>query len=234
MKLQTITSHEFANAKYRCAVLPVGTIEAHGTHLPLGTDNIIPDHIAERIEKEFGDDVLVMPGVMYGHTYYLEKWHGSINIPTPVLREYLVSIGREIKRNGIDKILFLNGHGGNDSVLYDVAETLSYEGVTSRIISWWLEYEDEIRHIAPGTGHAGEDETSLVLEASPESVDMAHAHDGPEWPHFCSVSLSQRDKIVPQGVTGNGTKGTREKGKKLFTLITTNILDTMRELMESE
>ncbi|MHC1609577.1 MAG: creatininase family protein [Candidatus Methanofastidiosia archaeon] len=234
MYLETLTSKQFERCQCSCAVIPVGTIEAHGNHMPLGTDNIIPAKILSCIEEEIGDEVLLAPPIHYGHTYFLEDWPGSINIPTDVLRDYIVAVGKEINRNGINKILFLNGHGGNIRAMEDAAELLSYNGIRSRVVNWWEEYSEEIKKIAPGTGHGGEDETSLMLACDEKLVDMTQAKSRPMWPLAHEISISRRKSMLPDGMTGDATSASTKKGNKIYKIICSHILMLIKELTEEK
>lgn len=232
MYLEHMTTDLFRDRALKVALVPVGTIEAHGRHLPLGTDNIIPARLVTLIEERMHDSLLICPHVAYGHTFYLEEWPGSVNIPSPAFREYMCAIARELVRNGITTIIFLNGHGGNTATLNEVGETISYEGVRTRVISWWDEYASDIALVTPGSGHGGEDETSLVLAHDADIVQMKKAGVGPEWPEYAEISHVARRAIVPGAMTGDARRATAEKGSALYELIADRICTTIKDYME--
>ncbi len=231
MYLEQLKTGDFPLPSPCVAIVPVGTIEAHGRHLPLGTDNIIPAEIIARIERQFTRSVLVTPLIPFGHTYYLEDWPGSLNVPTGTLKAYVLAVCGELVRNGCSRFLFINGHGGNCGVLADVCEELSYRGATSAVCSWWEDLADDIAAIAPHTGHAGEDETSLVLASDSSLVDMSRATAGPDWPDGVPLSLAARRAMFPDGMTGDARAATPDKGNKIYDLIHTYTAGLVAQLI---
>ncbi|MHC1605022.1 MAG: creatininase family protein [Candidatus Methanofastidiosia archaeon] len=231
MKLENITTKDFKSCNFKVVVIPIGTIEAHGKHLPLGTDNIIPAKIVEFIEEEFKNEVLIAPLIPYGHAYYLEKWPGTINVSSDALRAYLLSVCKEFVRNGIKRFLFLNGHGGNTAAIAEISEIISYEGATSKMVNWWEDFNEKIKEIAPATGHAGEDETSLVLVINALLVDIKKAKAGPIWPHRHEISLECRKDILPEAITGDPTKASIDKGIMIYNIIKKEISDIIKTMM---
>jgi len=205
----------------RCvAVMAVGTIEAHGRHLALGTDNIIPARIIARLEETHGSDIVVCPPVSYGHTYFLEDWPGSLNVPSAALEAYLLAVCEGLVHMGITRFLFVNGHGGNTRTVQEVCERLSYLGATSVCFSWWEDLADDIAALAPAAGHAGEDETSLVLAAGDGLADMSAATAGPDWPGPSHpLSLDSRKRMFPDAMTGDARQATAQKGNEIYALI---------------
>jgi len=111
MKIVDITGSRFDGADKSVALLPVGSVERHGDHLPLGTDGTIPTHIAERA----GDVLkcLVLPVVWYGSCKAMREFPGTFDIDSEALYKYLQSIMAEAHRNGVKLLVVINGHGGN-------------------------------------------------------------------------------------------------------------------------
>ena len=232
MYLEQLKTGDFPLPSPCVAIIPVGTIEAHGRHLPLGTDNIIPAHVIMRIEREFSESVVVAPAIPYGHTFFLEDWPGSLNIPIETLKAYVMAVCAELVRNGVSRFLLVNGHGGNCGVLAGVCEELAYKGAPSAVCSWWEDLADEIAVIAPATGHAGEDETSLVLAHEEGLVDMSLATSGPAWPDRVPISLAARKGMFPDGMTGDARDASVEKGNKIYELIHTYTAELVVRLLE--
>ena len=134
-------------------------------------------------------------------------------------------------RHDLTRIIVINGHGGNCGVLADVCEELSYRGATSAVCSWWEDLADDIAAIAPHTGHAGEDETSLVLASDSSLVDMSLATAGPDWPDGVPLSLAARRAMFPDGMTGDARAATPDKGNKIYDLIHTYTAGLVAQLI---
>lgn len=142
MRMERLTWEEFemAKAKVSAILLPVGSVEAHGKHLPLGTDVFAPLEIARRVEKKLKDkgmEILVAPPIWYGHSFVLNVYPGTINVKADSLRRYVRDVLSEFAEEGFKKIILLNGHGGNVYPLVeaseDVAESYDVEIV---LINW--------------------------------------------------------------------------------------------------
>jgi creatinine amidohydrolase len=162
-------------ASVRTAILPVGMVEAHGRHCPLGTDMLIPRRFMELVEEVAGARVFIAPEVPYGHSWNLAPFPGTLNLPSNLFQEYVYHIGLELKRWGIDSLMVFNGHGGNIPALQMVMERLADQGMMVMVINWWKDFAQEIMTVCQGQGHGGEDETSAVLAIEENLVDMAKA-----------------------------------------------------------
>jgi len=151
------------------ALLPVGTIEAHGI-TPLGTDVIIPEAMAERIAPEL--NALVCPAVPYGITRGLVGHPGTIRIRPEIFKAYVRDILEALAGAGLKNLVVLNGHGGQTTELKDVLfETGRRAGARALLIEWWYDI-DGIRQteLEREGGHAGADETACVMAIDPSLV----------------------------------------------------------------
>ena len=201
------------------AILPVGSIEAHGQHCPLGTDNMAPAYFAAQLEKIYRDRILILPPVAYGYTPDLSVWPGSLSISASVLQQYVQEIGQGVVKWGINNLILLNGHGGNIGALQAAMDAIVQEPVRVVMINWWLDYSTQILTITRGQGHAGEDETSVMLKVAPEWVHMEHASFNPFRPRYRIKGPGISDKRLRNATTGDGRSATKEKGEKIVELI---------------
>ena len=145
-------------------ILPMGALEAHGEHLPLWSDSVVPFELAKRVAERTG--ALVLPPVEYGFCYTLRPWAGTVSLKSETFAAIIRDITRELVRNGFDRILFMNGHGANATVAGHVLKELSDElSFTACVVSWW-ELRELSKMLGASTGHADESEASMVMAVS--------------------------------------------------------------------
>ena len=157
-------------------LLPVGTIEAHGPHCSVATDALIAEKMADEVERLAGDRVLVGPMIPYGHTWRLKGHAGALDVCGKVLADYLFEV---IKGYGetwkIKYVVVVNGHGGNTDALHEAAERAANLGIRTVILSWWTGgFAEKLKEVVPDPGgHAGEAETSLILNVGEKYVEKS-------------------------------------------------------------
>lgn len=165
------------------AVIPVGSVEAHGPIGPLGTDYCIPSAISCELEKRMPDKLLILPPVPFGCSPFLTGFPGTIDIGFDALLATLKGISDGVMRCGVKKILFLNGHGGNSPAIDHAALYIYRKGGQSASIDWWIlcgQLRNEWR-----TGHGGGIETSVMMAIKPgwvfpeELFEKEHVHFSP-------------------------------------------------------
>lgn len=160
-------AQEIVPDKCDLVFLPVGTIEAHGS-AALGTDNIIPIHIADYLAERFG--AIVAPCVHYGITASLLGYAGSLTVRPETLRNYILDILQSLSEKRFRRVVIVNGHGGNNGVLKDAAyEAFRKFDLKVAVLHWWTLCADITEEIYGGPGgHAGRDETGLVMSIDPK------------------------------------------------------------------
>lgn len=232
MKLWELNGSKFEEISPKIAILPVGSIERHGNHLPLGTDTIVPLSLAEEVANR-RKEVIVLPPIWYGSCRGLRKFRGTFDIDVEVLYLYVKNVLEEAVRNGFKIILVLNGHGGNTSIIRLAAREVALKNdVHIVVIDWWRDIAEETRkELFKEPGHAGEDETSIVLCIAPNLVDMGKAFDHPvEYPKVRIYSKKVEEKLYPNALSGSATKASREKGCKWFNAMVEEILKIIEEV----
>lgn len=154
---------------YDTVLIPVGTIEAHGC-IPLGTDNIIPETMANRIAPEL--KTLVAPTINYGITHSLIAYPGSLTVTPETFTSYMTEIMLSFIKTGMKNLIVLNGHGGQIKELKDAAFKVHYEtDIKVAVIHWWEMVAGlEIKHYGKTGGHAALDETAALQACAPETV----------------------------------------------------------------
>lgn len=229
MYLAQYTSEQFKNIreKVNTALIPIGSTEAHGNHLPLGTDIFSPRLFCEFIEKSIGDKIWIAPEIPYGQSYDLSIYAGTIHIPAEVMSDYVFFVGKSLFDNDMKKLIFLNGHGGNINALNLAAERLMQLGMDVIIINWWLDFSKEILTITEGQGHGGEDETSAILFYDEKLVHMEKALKNEKKP-LMRVFFKDRGKtLFENAISGDATLANKEKGEKIFKFVSEKITETI-------
>jgi len=148
-------------------LLITGSLECHGRHLPLGTDTLIPNKIAELIEEK--SDVLIAPTLPYGVCDYLTGYPGTVSLGDSAYYQTMSAIVNCLRAHGARKFAVLNGHGGNRPVLDRISSDLDKVGCIMVQLNWWLMAWD----LDPAWkgGHGGGEETAGVMAVDPGLVD---------------------------------------------------------------
>mgnify|MGYP001626215238 CR=1 FL=1 len=234
MKWWELSLDEFKNVDKSVAVLPVGIIEAHGPHLPLGTDALMAIYVAEKATDYA--NVLMLPPVWYGNTYVLDKFIGTISIDPRVLYELYKSIFMEVARNEVKYLVVVNGHGGNVDALSMAAKEATRSGdLTIVLVNWWIDLAKEARKAVLETpeGHAAEDETSEVMAAYPSLVKRVPI-DGKsdEWveTRFRVYGRRVYDAEYHFAVQGYPSKASQEKGRKIMDAAVSELVALLNDL----
>jgi creatinine amidohydrolase len=165
-KLSWLKIKGLVPSKINTILLPVGTVEAHGSSC-LGTDNFIPEAIAEGIAERL--NAIIAPTVSYGITKSLYRYKGSSTIETSTFKLYVRDILDSFARSDFKNIIILNGHGGNNDALKTVAYEFHKENKANIcVIHWWELCEDFTSQFYDNIGgHAGNNETAMVHAIDP-------------------------------------------------------------------
>ncbi|MBC8289819.1 MAG: creatininase family protein [Planctomycetes bacterium] len=226
--------HVLLEANYRqllddppnVAILPWGATEAHNYHLPHGTDVIEATTLAEAaaaIARDQGARPIVLPTIPFGNNEQQLDQVATISFTTATAESILNDVVRSLTNQGIDRLLLLNGHGGNEfkPLVRDVQARF---GALVVVANFFQMRPDALEEIFDDAGdHAGEMETSLLLHLCPELVAMDQAGDGGRVP-FTVDGLAQPGVWTPRPWshshpdTGSGdpTPATAEKGRRYF------------------
>ena len=207
-------------------LLPLSCLERHGHHLPLGTDTYIVRELCRRAADL--EPALIFPD--YPFTQILEARHtpGCIGIDPDLMVRLLDTVCREIARNGLDKIVLVNGHGGNNHLIYYFAQTQlaePHDYVVYVPEPPYMSEEPETKAQWETTidDHAGENETSAMLAIRPGLVDKSSLRrDGEGMPRGRLKELGEAKVYTgvwwyadhPTHYCGDGTFGSPEKGER--------------------
>jgi creatinine amidohydrolase len=229
----------------RTVVLPFGVLEKHGMHAPIGSDIIKAREIALRAAKR--EYAVVFPDYVFGQIHEARHQPGTFAVSDHLALDILDATCEEMARNGFKRIVIVNGHGGNPPLIHYFAQTRLSKR-RSYVLYFYNEpsqdFEKEtagLRKSDPALNlHAGEDETSLLLELRPETVHMEHAKDesGADSKRF-TVPAELYTPIwwyarFPNHYSGEGEKGTRELGRELLERKTKQLAEMLKFVKSDE
>jgi len=224
------------------ALLPVGAVEQHGPHLPLDTDAFDANYLAERVGAACSDPKpFVLPLIPYGVSYHHDDFSGTLSVGNESLARIVYDLGLSAARNGIVKLIILNGHGGNAASLHFAAQMINRDARIFTCVDTGETSDADIDRLAetPADIHAGEIETSTTLATRPELVRMDKARK--YVPRFSSRYLDFSSKhsvdwyartarLSRSGVMGDPTKASREKGEKMWDVMINNLVEFVEHL----
>lgn len=217
------------------ALLPIGATEQHGHHLPMGTDNFLAEEYAERIAERL--DGVVLPTIPFGYSWVWQDIPGTVTVGHRVLEDYLSDVIDSVERAGYGMLVIVDGHESNVTTMKYVVRD---HAARSRFPVVRLFYPRLPAALAEtmasdtwyGMIHACEFETSLMLEARPDLVDMAQAvREYPPYSETYTYGAEQLGNLSESGVFGDPTLASRDKGKALFDRFVeeaVGIIDTLR------
>jgi creatinine amidohydrolase/Fe(II)-dependent formamide hydrolase-like protein len=224
------------------ALLPVGSTEQHGPHLPLDTDSFDAEYLALKVAEGCSDPKpLVFPAIPYGVSYHHEDFSGTLSISPDTLSRFVYEIGMSAARHGVRKLVIINGHGGNSPALHFAGQMINRDARIFTCVDTGETSDPDIKAIAetPNDVHAGEIETSTALAVRPELVRLRAVKSFV--PRFSSRYLdftSKRSvgwyariaKISEKGVLGDPTKASSEKGRKMWDIMIRRLVEFVEDL----
>ncbi len=240
---------EQALAQSPVVVLPVGSVEQHGHHVPVGCDALASTLVARHAVEALNGDplVFVLPPLWYGFSPHHMSFAGTVTLSAETFINVLYEVCLSLLRQGVTRVLILNGHGGNVSAM-DVAASRIGEEWRGRAriaaITYWHLVSHRVSDFRDsplgGTGHAGEFETSLMLAGYENLVQMEHAVTHyPKMPsEFLASDLFETSRarvysdfsdLSPTGTLGDPSLASKAKGEKILTACTEELCAFLRD-----
>lgn len=234
MFLQQLTMTEFAAALKDCrtVLIPFGSTEEHGDHLPLDTDTLQALELARIVAKE--RPLFVAPPVHYGVCRSSRNHPGTVGLTSATLKALVDDIVSDLYRQGLRNFILLSGHAGatHMATLVDAGEAL-LERYADSEIAVLCEYRlvrAGAAHMieTEGDSHAGEIETSRILNSHPGLVKGTSAREYPNFPE--GILVRDKRKYWPGGVWGDPGRATAEKGRVMARLAADRLIDIIDRL----
>ena len=234
-------------------LLPIGSTEQHGHHLPLDVDNFLARGICVTAAKLAPREMLVMPTIPYGYNEHALDFPGTIHITYEHFIEYCLDVCKSVAYAGFDRIILVDGHGSNEHLCEFIARRATLETDAMLASVMWtnlaVEAFESVRDSGPGgAAHACELETSAYLYLDPTRVKMELALDhfggaaGTQGSKFLHVDLTKgwgpvkvvrwTSSATPTGVSGAPTLATAQKGETIVNGAARNLAEFVREFRE--
>jgi creatinine amidohydrolase len=240
-----------AVAQKKVVVLPVGSIEQHGYHLPIDVDVRSATTICMGAGEKSPEDMLVMPSFTYGYCNHVMDFPGTITIQPSTFVAALTDITKSLAYHGFKRIILVNGHGSNHPLVEQVGRQTNLQtDALCLTCSWWqliADYWNEIRDSGPGgSAHACELETSLYLHMDEPAVLMERLEaalpefvteipDGEKWQYVDLTLGSGPASIISwtssysaTGAFGNPELATAKKGRLVYERATDRLVEMVR------
>lgn len=238
-------------------ILPIGSTEQHGPHLPINVDSCLATYLAEQAAKKVNTEqpirVLVAPTIHYTEVDTFKEFPGTIGISLDTEVKLIQEVVRSFVTNGFNNILILNGHSSNtipiNTALRNVSAISPDAGLYA--INWWSLGNLPKILKSPPSLHAEEMETSACLIAEPDKVDLSKAEAeypklslSEKWvtPDFYGISrcvFYHSRKKYPKfgksmGIMGDATVASKETGEKIVKAVVNDLAEIMVEIVASE
>jgi len=227
------------------AILPCGAIEQHGPHLPVDIDYFDAFYLAKKVAEACSNPKpFVLPPIPYGVSYHHEDFKGTLSVTNDALSKFVYDIGMTLAKNGIKKIIVLNGHGDNAPTLSYAAQMINRDAEIFVCVETGETSDIDLYDLieTPNDIHAGEIETSTALAIRPDMVKMDKAVNetlrfGSKYLNYTSdrgVAWYVRTRRISEsGVMGDPTKASAEKGKRMWEIMIAHLVKFVEEIKRS-
>lgn len=226
----------------KLVILPTGSTEQHGPHMPLDVDLFLVESVCLEVGRRAPDRVLVLPPIAYGLNLHHIDFPGTVHIEPEVFIAFCLNVTKSVAYHGFTKILLVNGHGSNGPLVDLVARktVLATDSLCAAVSYFSLAVEafNRIRE-TPVMAHADEFETSLYLCLAPERVRMDRAvADGDVTGKYLSSDSTPNYPVrfndiwgrwTKRGVHGDPTAASAEKGKIIFEAAVSRLIEVVDE-----
>jgi creatinine amidohydrolase len=238
----------------KVALIPVGSTEQHGYHMPLGSDTFCADEVARRTAAK--ENAIVVPAIPYGISHSHMSFPGTITFSSETLFRVVIDIAESLYKHGVNKFILINGHGHNNPTLQTFMDEFKKDrDVYTFIVQWWVagyKLTPDLWSTQKGDlpdGHAAEVEAAGMLAINSNLVKMAKAEKlvlgnlGKSKIKYKKstqaalkdypvdlITVANFDQLSKSGVVGSPLGATKEKGEIVLDKVTDFLADLVREL----
>ena len=220
----------------KVVLLPIGSTEQHGHHLPLDTDNFLARSVCLAAAHLAPRETLVMPTIPYGYNEHAQDFPGTIHVTYEHFIEYCLDVVKSVAHAGFDRVVIIDGHGSNEHLCEFIARRATLETDALVASTMWtnlaVDAFEAVRESGHGgAAHAGELETSVYLHLAPERVQTDKAQD-----HYGGPIklVNWTSSATPHGVSGAATLATAQKGEAVLSEVAADLVAFMREFRSLE
>lgn len=253
-QLSDMSTEEVREILKKCeiALIPVGSVEQHGPHMPLFSDSLITYEVTKLVAEKIHNEIpiVVAPLIPFGKSTEHSKFPGTITLRSETFTNLIKDVCRSLAKAGFKKLVLVNGHGGNTQLLGSIALDVAEETKTFVVVfDWWQTdiLSDVKSQILESKFdlHAGEIETSMLLFLKPDLVqkekiqrhfpikfteETGFKYLRVDKPHYVFGFSWFSEDLSLSGVTGDPTKAEAAKGKVFLDKLTERLCDVIREL----
>jgi len=234
MRIDEMSSTAFAKAVQGDPIvfLPIGAVEAHGPHLPLGTDTYQPEFVVKEVCGRVGG--LIAPTINYGQHSSTRNFPGTIDISFDTLRSLVTDVLGALQRNGVSKVVVISGHLGSvhRSAIKLACENLARQGLKIMMLSdyelAYLKKADVCEGLADG--HGGIVETSRMIDIRPDLVSKERTAG--EFVDSDFMIHPDPERCLPQGFGGDARHASKEKGRLVNDYVVNALTELVRKNFE--
>jgi creatinine amidohydrolase len=239
MYLDELTTFEFKKRVEEdnnlTVILPIGAVEEHGEHLPLSTDSLQPEYIAEQLAKDL--DILIAPPIRYGICNATKNFAGTITLSFNTFQVLVQEILSELCRHGVKNIIVLSGHAGrvHMAALRVAGEAVieKYPKIKLMLLSDYdIIYKYQGDKFPAWDGHAGSVETSRIMAIKPDLIKGSGKMSKIDFPPY--RILPDLESYFPSGVMGDPGSASEYKGKDWNELVIKELKELINNMLESE
>ncbi|KXA91477.1 hypothetical protein AKJ64_04705 [candidate division MSBL1 archaeon SCGC-AAA259E17] len=242
--MEDLTWPEFKQASDNTdvALIPVGSVEQHGLHAPLKTDSLIAERIGRDVAEKM--KLICCPTVKIGVSAHHKQFWGTLWVSPDTLKNYVREVAESFHYHGVEKVVFVNGHGGNRNTLKETAREIRSQSKGFAVAwTWFDSVEEEIKEIFGEEGllHSDAPETSVLWALDEKAIrknklDKSRKSGSEEWGKIrggCEITADVVE-FSESGTVGNPESADPEKGKKVYQKAKKNLVTLVKWLREVE